>query len=130
MLSELDKMCRDRKVTATVTFDKAIPYDQRDKWQREATAWTVRLRYNGRSLTVPYWTGSAITDEPTAADVLYSVIMDTSAGEYDFDDFCGEFGYDDDSRKAEKTWKSCKTIARKTRQFLGDDFDKFANCEH
>jgi hypothetical protein len=43
--------------------------------------------------------------EPTAYDVLASV------EKYDigtFEDFCNEFGYDTDSRNAEKTYKAVK----------------------
>lgn len=39
--------------------------------------------------------------------VLYCFISDAHSGYLTFDDFCGEFGYDIDSRSAEKTHKAC-----------------------
>jgi len=35
-----------------------------------------------------------------------------------FEDFCGEFGYDTDSRKAEGTWKKVKKFADRINAFF------------
>ena len=40
-----------------------------------------------------------------------------------------EFGYDEDSRKAEKTHKACLKIAANMRRLLGEDFESFLNAE-
>lgn len=45
---------------------------------------------------------------PKAASVLYCLISDASASEMSFDDWCGEFGYDTDSRKALETYMACQ----------------------
>lgn len=42
-----------------------------------------------------------------------SFIEDAIAGDMGFDDFCGEFGYDTDSRRAEKIHKECKKSGQK-----------------
>lgn len=47
---------------------------------------------------------------PTMVGVLYCLVQDASAvvnGEL-FEDFCGEFGYDTDSRSAEKAFLACR----------------------
>jgi len=41
-------------------------------------------------------------------------INDAIYGTMSFEDFCGEFGYDVDSRRAEKIWKLCKKTLNKT----------------
>lgn len=87
-----------------------------------ASSWSVTLRFKGRRLTVPFYTGS-LAGEPDAAGVLDCLISDTYAGEQDFDEFCAEYGYDTDSRKAEATWHACRREGHKVRRFLGDDFD-------
>lgn len=115
-------------MAATVTYGNNGPVSN-DEYYRDANPWTVRLRYQGRSLTVPFWTGSAITEEPTAGDVLSCVVSDALAGEQDFAEFCSEFGYDEDSRNAEKIHRGCVSMSKKVRRFLGDDFDRFAYGE-
>ncbi len=39
---------------------------------------------------------------------FYCFMSDSASGDNSFEDFCSEFGYDTDSRKAEKIWKACK----------------------
>ena len=90
--------------------------------------WRAQLKGFGRSLTVDFFGGSAVYDIK-AEDVLSSLCLDASAGAQDFDEFCSEFGYDTDSRKAHDTWKACKVASRKIRQFLGDNFDEYASAQ-
>lgn len=90
----------------------------------------VTLRYQGRSLTVPFFCGPAITDEPSAADVVSCLISDGCSGEQSFEEFCREFGEDPDSRKAEAAWKACAKTATRIRRFLGADYDEFAGASH
>lgn len=91
-------------------------------------AWRVRLSYQGRNLTVDFFTGP-LAGEPDAEGVLDCLLSDVSAGEQSFEDFCSEFGYDEDSRKAERTWKACGALAPKVRRLLGEDFDTFCYAE-
>ena len=52
-------------------------------------------------------------------DVLYCLTMDAQCVEYsDFEDWCAEFGYDDDSISAKKTYDACcETRYRLCRMF-------------
>jgi hypothetical protein len=50
---------------------------------------------------------------PSLADVLYSLLMDATAYGQTFEDWCCEFGYDTDSRRAEKTFRTCEAIGRR-----------------
>lgn len=50
---------------------------------------------------------------PHAADVLHSLILDSSAVGQSFDSWCADLGYDSDSRKAEKTYRACQENADK-----------------
>lgn len=50
-------------------------------------------------------------------DLLFafrSFIEDAIAGDMSFNDFCGDFGYDTDSRRAEKIHKLCQKSLKKT----------------
>lgn len=58
------------------------------------------------------WIGAKPIVPPPLADVLYSLLLDGSASDEAFDDWCANFGYDTDSRKAEKTYDQCRDIGR------------------
>lgn len=125
-MSQLSALCEAKKLRAEVTMtDAPLP----EGFDRNGYAWKVTLSYKGRRLTVPFYTGSAC-GEPEAADVVSCLISDGRAGEESFSEFCAEFGYDEDSRKAEKTWKACKLIAPRIRRLLGNDYDQFDRAEH
>lgn len=62
----------------------------------------------------PFFKGMAhrSNPQPTVEELFSSLLM---AGEAHFDnlsfaDFCDEFGYDEDSRKAEQTYNACRSV--------------------
>lgn len=91
--------------------------------------WRVKLTMHNQSFSCDFYGGSAVT-KVSAADVISSLCSDARAGEQTFEEFCSEFGYDTDSRKARNTWKACKYTSARFRAFLGNFFDEFANAEH
>jgi hypothetical protein len=97
---------------------------QNPDWSHPHNSWKVTLRMNGRRMTVPFFTG--LTGEPTACDVLECLASD--AASYDntnsFEDWAGEFGFDTDSRKAERIYNQTATQTRKLRRFLADQYDE------
>lgn len=80
----------------------------------------LRLQRNKKSYTFTF--GQSIQaggEEPTFYDVLACL---TKYDPGSFEDFCSEFGYDTDSRKAEKTYKAvCKEFAAVERLFLEEE---------
>ena len=62
---------------------------------------------------------------PIAADVLHSLILDSSACDMSFEDWCADYGYDTDSRKALDTYIEYQNIGNKVRAFLGREFSEF-----
>ena len=57
-------------------------------------------------------------------DLLYSCLACCSMDYYvpiDFDEFCGEFGHDTDSIKAEDTWKRCLKQSSKLHRIFKED---------
>jgi hypothetical protein len=65
---------------------------------------------------------------PTLVDVLSCVLMDASALDWTFEDWCSEFGYDEDSRSAEKTYNACCDNARRVKKFLKrEDMEKLTD---
>lgn len=104
------------------TTTKRIPSrpTMADGWGEDARHWIVRLHkpadpknvHNTTwpSLEVTFTQGAAHTTPPTTADVLNCLRSDFSGvihGET-FEDFADEFGYETDSRKAERIYRECK----------------------
>lgn len=54
---------------------------------------------------------------PDSHDVIYSLLIDSDVLEHsDFESWASDFGYDADSRQAEKTYQACMKIALQFRQ--------------
>jgi hypothetical protein len=54
--------------------------------------------------------------KPKIADVLHSLIMDASAADENFDDWCDSYGYSSDSIKSLNMYKLCLETARALRK--------------
>lgn len=122
VIMELPEFCKDRGVTLASEY---IGRDTRDdSW--EADGWTCRLGYRGHKLTLAFHMGTGHQGRaPEVAEVVSSILLDADSGSMDFAEFCREFGYDEDSRKAEKTWKACVAMKRKVDRFFGEDIEEF-----
>ena len=99
--------------------------------------WLCTLTCNGRKMVVPFTQGAAYvqmrkTDrntliaEPTPPEldrVLDCLASDASGydNSRDFEDWCSEYGYDTDRRKAEKCYRDCGEQAKHLRHLLGED---------
>lgn len=85
--------------------------------------WKVTLRRAGHTMTVYFSKGYGHHGaEPGTDEVLSYLASDSSSvDDYSFEDWCGNFGYDTDSRTAERTWKACQHAAKRLQNFLGVD---------
>lgn len=60
-------------------------------------------------------------DPPDVQDVMHSLLLDAEAIDaYDFEDWCGEFGYDSDSISAREAYDACVQTGLKLRNAFGD----------
>lgn len=98
--------------------------DDADKGSPEMDKWACRLYFvNGKEYLFPYYMGTGHNGKaPEIGDVLNSLASD-AAGTIgvSFEDWCTEYGYDDDSRRAERTYNACQRIARELRMLLGSE---------
>ncbi len=62
---------------------------------------------------------------PTAADVLYALMMDVSGLDQGFEGWATGYGYDTDSRKAEAIYRQCLETLPKLHALLGAQFTSF-----
>lgn len=53
---------------------------------------------------------------PSPADVLYSLIRDAEGAEQSFSNWCADYGYSTDSRKAFATYEACQNEGDKLRR--------------
>ena len=110
----------------------------RDNWKCDE--WRVTLSRTGtyekpatkgrKDITQAYYTGlglrtpakgafvKAKPKAPSAADALHSLLLDGSAVDMSFADWCGDYGYDNDSLKALGIYNACCAIGQELRQFF------------
>lgn len=99
---------------------------KRDNWSCDA--WRVRFSSPKGVMATDYFTGMghrkiiktawarhAKPVNPRAADVLYSLVLDSAALDTSFEYWCGEYGCDSDSIKAFDTYRACCDIGKKMR---------------
>lgn len=78
--------------------------------------WEASLYRGEAKIFVEFYLGEGHNGrEPELKEVVYALLNDSYAGSLIFDDFCSEFGYDTDSRRAFATWEDCERHARKLR---------------
>lgn len=96
-----------------------------DQWRVELSnkmgMWSTDY-FTGLGLrTKPNTWGERKLKKPTVADVLHSLFMDASAADYNFSDWCDEFGYSDDSIKALNMYKTCLDTATALRKYFSPE---------
>ena len=88
--------------------------------------WRVTLKLGRKQMTIPFSMGYGHGGkEPEVADVLSCLASDSTSADESFEDWCSEFGYDTDSRRAERTWRIVGKQAERLEKFLGAD--EYAN---
>jgi hypothetical protein len=109
--------------------------------------WTCVFSRNGQSVSFDYSTGTGHRTKvrfsewnyenevrptvPGMADVLNCLIMDADAVGMSFADWCDNFGYDTDSRKAERTYFACQETGEKLRKVLTrEEIETLRGLEH
>lgn len=113
---------RDGREILTTDYSAGIAhcpsYKQGARWTLDYNAAIASECETGRKAR-RFSRGDAINPKPL--DVIYSLVMDSDALDYaTFEDWASEYGYDADSRSAEKTYRACLEIALKLRAGLGD----------
>ena len=114
------------QVSFAVTYSgETTRPDSGKGWKRDA--WNVRIASGKAFLETSYYTGLGLRSKaknrflqdrpqkPAAADVLHSLTLDAQANDMSFQDWCGDFGYSDDSIEAFDTYRACCKIATQLR---------------
>ena len=109
------------KITATHTGGKPADWgDGQENWNHHRI--TVTNTETGKRTAFDFWASIAHPVIDSTYDILnafYCFVSDAVSGLDSFQEFCAEFGYDEDSRRAYKTWKACKRAADKFERVSG-----------
>jgi len=123
MMKLSQRITRDNvRIESTMTGAPAGAGDRSDSnW------YSVTLKRKRRTLTVPFGMGPALCRDPQAAEVLSCLLSDAASYENarSFEEWAGEFGYDADSREAERTYRLVGQQTAKLRKFLAADYAAF-----
>lgn len=121
----------DTLETLPVKIDYVGQTKQDQNW--DCDQWRVTLSSKAGFHSFDYFTGLGLRTKPKTswgeskpkkpkvADVLHSLIMDASAADENFHDWCANYGYSDDSIKAMNTYKACLEIAVALRKHFSPD---------
>lgn len=87
----------------------------------------VSVTNGGKRFSFDFWGSIAKPEVKTKEEnifAFYCALSDAISAKESFESFCSEFGYDIDSRKAEKIYKACeKTLSKVERVFTCDIYD-------
>jgi hypothetical protein len=113
------------KTKMKVEFVEHDFYFDDDKEARDI--YRITLTRNGKRYSFKFGQSIANTGtEPTAYDVLACL---TKYDPYSFENFCADFGYDLDSRKAEKTFKMVQKEFENVQRLFGDVIEKLQEIQ-
>lgn len=108
------------RITSTYLGTKKWDVQGVDNWNNHRI--TIYNSITKKRASFNFWASIANPELRTRYDLLnafYCILNDANAGRESFDDFCSNFGYDNDSRKAEKTHKACIAIDNKLASVIG-----------
>lgn len=96
------------KITAEFVGLKVASWDEYNDRHNKVT---IKNFKNGKRTSFDFW-GSvknpSLESDYDLLNAFYCFVSDALYGLESFENFCDEFGYDTDSRKAEKIYKLCK----------------------
>lgn len=84
--------------------------------------WRCVLKANGKTYTFYYSQGYGYHHaEPVLASVLESLANDYDPNDMTFEEFCSNYGYDEDSRKAEKVYRALRKETQALDRLFGEE---------
>jgi len=121
---QMDKLSSEIKVR--FVDDGFRPYFDESEEPRQV--YRVFLRYNGKNTSFLFgdslqngYDGIMAADKPQEyKNTILDIIVSESNTPEDFEDFCQEFGYEEDSRKAYTIFKKCVRQSEKIHKLFSD----------
>lgn len=127
---------KSARITATIKPTDRNPYAENDDWAKTADHWSVWLKCDGHRMHTYFSMGSGHNGKaPKLCDVLDSMASDAAGYPLDSDteaafaEWCGEYGYDTDSRKTHRTFKVIGQQIERLKRLLGPAALNVLCCE-
>ena len=125
---KVEKFLEDRSIEFIVEYLGVFRNKDDCDWEHHKSIATFHRgdsRSNNPDIAIvesfDFHMGMGTNGEPHAADVLHSLCLDIASAEISFEDWCADYGYDSDSRKAERIYNACNAEAKKVRRLFSDD---------
>jgi len=125
---KLSELCKQVSLYADGMFLTEKDDGSGKPWK--SNQYRITLSYKGQKYSLDYWMGIGCKKGPDSAGVMSCLLLDASALDMSFDSWCMEYGYDIDSRKAEKIYFECCESGARLQKFLGSDYRMFQSAEN
>ena len=102
-----------------------------DAGKYEMNHYEIKIIKNNNSFVTHYSMGLGLKYTPKITGVIDCLAMEASGVENEgtFENWCDSFGYDTDSRKAERIWETIKIEAKQLKTLLGQEaYNELLNC--
>lgn len=124
-MSQYDQQATDFLAKHEITFSFKLANNKTPDWEdngQQRNHFVVTLKQGKKRMSFDFF-DSAYNyrngkTEITAYDALTTCSSEINCPDT-FEDFCSEFGYEEDSRKAEKTFRALKKFSDKLKKFFG-----------
>lgn len=134
---KIDDVLKKRNISMVSKTSAPTKLQAKNFSKPGTTHWTCTFRFGHKSspgfrlMQVKYSQGSAIETPPKACCVMNCLVFSDYVSDYiSFEEWCGDFGYDTDSRDNEALFKVCQKQSRELDAFLGNDvLVELQNCE-
>ena len=117
------------KLTSEFLGDKAWGTDTKNQNYNNHKITVVNTETKKRT-SFEFWGSIANPEIQTEEELLsafYCFLSDGISAKDTFENFCGKFGYDEDSRKAEKIYNACKNSLKKLERLYDGDLYELIN---
>jgi hypothetical protein len=121
MNTTLEGLMNGAGITASISEDWN---DNAPDWGHDKRHYRVRVRYQGRTMSLWYYQGLGNAREPRAVDVIECLVSDASMDYDSLDDFINEMGLEiksvADFRTYEKQYKQLKSQNKRFAHLIGN----------
>ena len=114
-MTTLEGLLNGTGITASIREDWN---DNSPDWGHDKRHFRVKVRYQGRSMSLWYYQGLGITRDPRPSDVIECLISDNSMNYDSLDDFINELGIEIKSVADFRTYeRQFKQLTRQNKSF-------------
>lgn len=107
------------RVSAVYVGDEAAPFNSNNYHKHRVRVYNVSTHKRTFFKFLASVMNPELKSRYEVLNALYCFVSDAVSGLDSFEEFCGNFGYDTDSRSAYQTWQICQRSSVKALRVLG-----------